>query len=74
MRAEFFAALLALAPAPLAAQDELNTRERLDVFRHLDADRDGWLSRAEAAKRRETGAGFQKADATRSEDEAAIRK
>lgn len=33
------------------------------LFRQLDANGDGWLSSAEAAKRREVGAGFQGADA-----------
>jgi EF hand domain-containing protein len=57
--------LLLLAPAPLIAQDDLNTRERLDTFRRLDADRDGWVSKGEAAARREVAAGFEKADGNR---------
>jgi hypothetical protein len=51
-----------LATAPLVAQD---TRQRLDLFRQLDANGDGWLSSAEAAKRGEVGAGFQRADTNR---------
>ena len=51
--------------ATAAAQGSLDTAERLDAFRRLDANGDGWLSRAEAAKRPEVGANFQRADANR---------
>lgn len=54
-----------LAPLPTLAQDNFNTRERLDIFRRLDANGDSWVSKAEAAGRREVAAGFQKADANR---------
>lgn len=56
---------LVFAPATLVAQDRLSTTERLDAFRQLDADGDGWLSSAEAAKRPEVRAGFRNADANR---------
>lgn len=59
------AAMALLAPMPVLAQDDLNTGERLDMFRRLDADGDGWVSKAEAAARREVAAGFPKADANR---------
>lgn len=61
------AAALSFAPAPVIAQDDLNTRERLDSFRRLDANGDGWVSKAEAAARREVSAGFEKADGDRDE-------
>jgi hypothetical protein len=54
-----------LTPLPALSQDKLNTPERLDVFRQLDANDDSWISKAEAAARREVAAGFQKADANR---------
>jgi Ca2+-binding EF-hand superfamily protein len=54
-----------LPPVPALAQDKLNTRERLDAFRSIDADGDGWVSKAEAAARQEVAAGFQKADTNR---------
>jgi hypothetical protein len=59
------AVLLSISPVPALAQDSVNTRERLDTFRSIDADGDGWVSKAEAAARREVAAGFQKADANR---------
>jgi hypothetical protein len=65
LRTAFLAALLSLAPVAIVAQDGLDTRERLDAFRQLDANGDGWLSPGEAAKRREVRAGFQQADADR---------
>jgi Ca2+-binding EF-hand superfamily protein len=67
MRFPGILALLAalLAPMQVHAQDNLNTPERLDTFRKLDTDGDGWLSKAEAAARREVAAGFSKADANR---------
>ena len=57
--------LLSLAPVPLVAQDNLNTRERLDTFRGLDANGDGWVSKAEVAPRRKVAAAFEKADRDR---------
>jgi hypothetical protein len=54
-----------LAPLPALAQDNVSTSERLDTFRQLDANDDSWISKAEAAARREVAAGFQKADANR---------
>jgi hypothetical protein len=54
-----------LGQMPAAAQDSLGTKERLDMFRKLDANEDGWVSRAEAAARREVAAGFQSADTNR---------
>lgn len=65
IRAAFAAALLSLAATPLIAQDGLKTTERLDAFRQLDANADGWLSDAEAGKRPEVAAGFKRADADR---------
>jgi hypothetical protein len=53
------------APPLVVAQDGLNTTERLDVFRRLNANADGWLSGAEAAKRAEVSANFQRADVDR---------
>ena len=54
-----------LAPMQVFAQDGVKTTERLDNFRKLDADGDGWVSKAEAAARPEVAAGFSKADANR---------
>jgi len=59
------AALLLSAPAAVVAQDQLSTTERLDAFRQLDANGDGWLSGSEAAKRPEVRASFRNADANR---------
>ena len=59
------AAVILSAWAPSTARVELKTSERLDAFRQLDANGDGWLSQAEAAKRREVGANFERADADR---------
>jgi hypothetical protein len=42
-----------------------DTTERLNIFRQLDANGDGWLSKSEAAKRREVAANFERADANR---------
>jgi hypothetical protein len=53
------------APLPALAQDSVSTPQRLDTFRQLDANGDSWISKAEAAARREVAAGFQKADANR---------
>ncbi len=66
MRTVSLLVLLAVAalPAPALSQD-LNTRERLDAFRQLDANSDGWVSKAEARARREVDAAFAKADANR---------
>jgi hypothetical protein len=60
-----FALSLLAVPPLLWAQDGFDTRARLDAFRQLDANGDGVLSRAEAAKRPEVAAGFQGADANR---------
>jgi hypothetical protein len=67
MRSPSILALVAtmLAPMQAHAQDNLNTPQRLDAFRKLDANGDGWLSKAEAAARRDVAAGFSKADANR---------
>ena len=59
------AAALFSASAALVAQDQFSTTERLDAFRQLDANGDGWLSSGEAAKRPEVRADFRKADANR---------
>jgi Ca2+-binding EF-hand superfamily protein len=56
---------LMLAAAPALAQDGVNTAERLNVFRELDTNGDGWLSNEEARRRREVAASFQRADADR---------
>lgn len=66
MRFPGILALLAamLAPMQVHAQDS-STPKRLDTFRQLDANGDGWLSQAEAAAGREVAAGFPKADANR---------
>ena len=62
-------AILAMAAAfPLLALAQgggSTTPERLDTFRKLDANGDGWVSKAEAAARREVSAGFPKADTNR---------
>jgi Ca2+-binding EF-hand superfamily protein len=67
MKSVAFLALLAalLAPMPATAQDTLDTKERLDMFRKLDVNEDGWVSRAEAAARQEVAAGFPRADKNR---------
>ena len=65
LRTVLAAALLSLAAGPLIAQDGMKTTERLDAFRQLDANGDGWLSGAEAARRPEVAAGFKQADADR---------
>jgi len=56
--------LLGVASTSVAAQD-VNTAERLNAFRQLDANGDGRLSKAEAARRREVATNFQRADANR---------
>jgi Ca2+-binding EF-hand superfamily protein len=68
MKSVAFLALLAavlLAPMPATAQAPLDTKERLDAFRKLDANEDGWISRTEAAARREVAAAFPGADKNR---------
>jgi hypothetical protein len=65
LKAIAIAAVVLFAWATAAAQGNLNTAERLDAFRRLDANGDGWLSSAEAAKRPEVGANFRRADANR---------
>jgi hypothetical protein len=62
--AAFAAAILSASTLALG-QDGLKTTERLDAFRQLDSNGDGWLSSAEAAKRAEVRANFQRADADR---------
>lgn len=44
------AAAVLSASTALVAQDGLNTAERLDAFRRLDANGDGWLSSGEACR------------------------
>jgi hypothetical protein len=64
MRALLIAVILSGSPIA-AGQDTLSTMQRLDAFRQLDANADGWLSRAEAEKRPEVRANFERADADR---------
>jgi Ca2+-binding EF-hand superfamily protein len=67
MRLLMRVACLVVLLAPLAglSQDNLKTPERLDAFRTLDANGDGWLSKTEAGKRAEVAASFEKADGNR---------
>lgn len=61
-------AIVALAAFPLltlAQGGGSTTPERLDTFRKVDANGDGWVSKEEAAASREVAAGFEKADANR---------
>ena len=64
LRAALAAPILS-ASSLAAGQDALSTAERLDVFRSLDGNGDGWLSSAEAANRAEVRENFQRADRNR---------
>ncbi len=64
MRAVLTAVVLS-ASSLASGQDTLSTMQRLDAFRQLDVDGDGWISRAEAEKRAEVRANFERADADR---------
>jgi hypothetical protein len=59
-------AAVSIAAATLAGADEpLPPQDRPEAFRKLDADRDGFISRREAAAQPEVAANFDKADRNR---------
>lgn len=59
-------AAVSIAAATLAGADEpLPPLDRPEAFRKLDADRDGFVSRREAAAQPEVAANFDRADRNR---------
>ena len=51
-----------IEPVPAVQNESPKPQERSDAFRKLDADKDGFLSRREAAAQPEVAANFDEAD------------
>ena len=64
-RSCIIAALLIAAATSACAADPLPPLDRAEAFRTLDADKDGFVSRAEAAAHPEVAANFDQADRNR---------
>ncbi len=59
------AAVSLAAAAPAGAAEPLPPQDRPEAFRRLDIDKDGFISRQEAAAQPEVAANFDKADSDR---------
>ena len=64
-RAPFVLALMALCTAACVVAEPLAPQDRPEAFRILDTDKDGFLSRQEAAVEPEVAANFDRADRNR---------